>query len=362
MNLAFDRKKTSIFGLFVSAIALVSCGVSTGSTAITAGTSTINAISADLIQEATDSIADDSSTSATALTTESVVSPQTATLTRTCTGGGSAGAAATVTMKLAGSNTVTLTRPKFSVSSDLTETGTLSRVWTPPAGGTIQCNLAATRVRFDWTQDTIVNGLSVAQTFDRARNATRTVTVTASGTQSTKTNNFTATGTRTVTWSTGTGTASGKVTRTKSIASTATRTAKITSADNVDTTLELTTATKTAEPLTVTVVRSATAPYALESKTVKSGTVVATRTGKDRTESTFANVVYDMTSATPCLPTSGTVTVKYFATDSATDATSTSTITFGSTTDSGVSITPTGGNETDFIEYNAKGCDLEKEI
>ncbi|MBS1983670.1 MAG: hypothetical protein JST16_05810 [Bdellovibrionales bacterium] len=360
MNQNIFTKTSLLFGV---SSALLFIGGCSKKSSTTSDSNTTSAIAADSAQEVADGIADDSSTSSSfAAEYTEAYAPSSLSTTRTCSGGGSAGTAVTVGITFSGSQTISLTRPKVSVSSEITETGTLSRVWTPPSTQTIACNAGATRVLFNWANDSIVNGLKVTQTVDRTRNASRTVTVTSSGASVVKTNNFTAKGTRTVTWATGSGTSGSTVSRTKTVTSDVTRTATVTNADGTTSTVNSTVTIADSTPLSVTVVRASTAPYALKTKTISSGTVTATRTGVDRVESAYTDVVYDMTSSTPCLPTSGTITVKYFSSDTATTAASTSTITFGASTDSGVSITPEGGTATDYPEYNSTGCDLEKEV
>lgn len=331
----------------------------------TSGTSEVNAttnsIAADSLQEAVDAVADDSATS-TSILSDDTYAPKSVVATHACTASGSPGGGVTVAVTYAGTQTQTLIRTRLSYSNTTVESGTLTRIWAAPAGQTLSCNGAATHVRLDWTSDAAVSGMVTTQQVNRVRSATRVVTKILSGSVSTKTNNFAAVGTRSVYWATGSGVSGSNVTRTKTITSAVARTATVTSLSDVNIDLVTTVTTSSTDPMVVDVVRSITNPWPLVSKTIKSGTLIATRVGTDRTESTMSNVVFDMTSDTPCLPTSGSVAVKYFALDTDTEANSTYTIKFGSTTDSGVSITPEGGSETDFPEYNAKGCDLEKEI
>lgn len=348
-------------GLLFSVVALTACGKDRA----TSSTDSADALAADTLSEVTNSVADDTSTASSLMIED--YRPQSLTVTRTCT---ASGGAATVVITASGSDTQTLTRSKASVSSSITETGTTTRVWTPPTGGSVACNVAGTRAQIPWGTSTAINGLSVLETVDRSRTAVRTVTVTATSKSTTITNNFSAKGNRAVVWSTPSTTpASGTVIREKSISSAMARTASITTASGASLDLATSVTIPAATPLVVDVVRSTTAPFALQTKTIKSGTVVNTRSGTDRTESTFADVVHDFSSTntssgtgTPCLPTSGTVTVKYFSPDTATTASSTYTIKFGASTDSGVSITPEGGTEADYPTYDPKGCDLEKEI
>lgn len=357
----FNRQppRVILLAALTAPLGLTTCGKLAASSTLD---STSSAISADTIQEVSDAIADDSSKTASLL--QNTYTPDAVTVSRTCSGGGSANTPVTVGMTLTGSTVVSVTRPKISVSAEVAESGTLSRVWTPPSGQTIQCNAANTHVRFNWASDAIVNGLSVVQTVNRTRNVARTITVTATNTSTTMTNNFTVDGTRSVSWATGAGVdnTAETITRTKTIYSTLNRAATIIAKDGSQIDLSLTISTPVASPIVVDVVRSSLSPYALKTKTIKSGTVTATKAGSERIESTFSNVLYDLAATNPCLPTSGTITVESFKPDTATTATSSYTISFGASTDSGVSITPSGGTETDFSDFNPKGCDLEKEI
>lgn len=333
----------------------------------TAGATFSTSVAADALVDVSDAIADDSSTSSSrefAETSLAVVpddyTAQGVTVSRSCTQPTSINSVS-VNVEFTGSETKSITLPRMGVETVATASGSLGRVWTAQTGVTLACNGAATHVQLNWANDTVVNGLSVTQTGTRGRNATRTITL-SSGLTRTKRNVFTAYGTRSVSWATGDGVSGVTVSRTKTISSNVTRQGTVTDRDGSDQTFTTNVKTATGAPLVVNVVRSSSAPYTLKSKTVKSGTVVATRSGNDRIEFAFADVVYDLTSSTPCLPASGAVTVNYYSPDTATDATSTYTVTFGASTDSGVSITESGGSAVNFEEYAPSGCDLEKEI
>jgi len=332
--------------LFVSATSLlISCGDTSTST-----TDIGNVLAADTISEVSDSIADDSST--TSLLQE--FKPQAFSVSGNCS---ATDGVVTVSRTFSGSQTLELETTKLEISSAVTETGTLSRVWDHPTE-TLACSGSKASVNF--ANDTVVNGLTVTQTVDRERSATRTITHKTTGISKTKTNSSTVEGTRTVIWATGSGEASGVVTRLKSITSNIDRTATITKKDETNETFTVNVATKEGSPLSVEVLRSATSPYAATQKTIKSGVVVSTKTGSQKIESSFDDVVYDVDGSNPCLPTSGSITVSTFIPETATTASSVYTITFGEDTDSTVAISKDGATAEDFAEFDAKGCDLEK--
>lgn len=279
------------------------------------------------------------------------------TYSRTCTQA-SATDPVTVAVTLSGSRESTISKTRVSIASSIEHSGSLSRVWTPPSGQTIACNPNAKRVYLDWTNDSIVNGLSVAVSFDRSRTASRTTTFTRKGTQVETSDSFSAKGSRTATWATG-GTSGGSVTRTKTVTSDVTRTRSFANAAGQSASIEMNVKTKSGAPLVIDVKR-ASSGLALQQKTIKSGTVVVTRTGKDRVETDFSNLVFDYSNSERCMPTSGSVSGRYYASADATEASATYTIEFGADNESGVSFTKDGVS-AEFEAFSPWNCDLDQE-
>jgi hypothetical protein len=311
------------------------------------------------IEEVADSISDGSTGQTTSMlnTALTSVNPLTNdfTLTRACT---ASGGVATVNVTFSGSKSLSLSGPNFTIANEVTVSGTRQRVWTPPAGQTVECTVNGYFASIPWTNDTVMNGLSLTDTFNRTRNVTRTFTKKADNTTKTRTDNFSATGTRTTAWSTGSS-GSGTITRTLNTTSSVTRTKSYTKADGTSGDISMSVSTKSDAPIVVDVVRSST-NYVWITKTIKSGTMVAVKSGGGRVETAFNNVVFTK-GDNSCLPTSGTINGSYFETESDTTASHTFTITFGADTTSQVSISRDGEAAVDFDVYSSKGCDLDVE-
>jgi hypothetical protein len=274
------------------------------------------------------------------------------TVARTCT---ASGGVATVSETWSGTWSKTNSRTKVTVEMSAKASGTQSRVWTPPTGQSLSCHTTNNRANIDWSSEGVVNGLKLAIDTDRTR--TRTMSITTTKKSKSKTIESTAKGTRTITWATGTSTST-TVTRNKTISSSIARTMNKTE-DGVSTTKSVTVATKSGADLSVDVVRLK-ADGSLVTKTIKAGTLVATFADTSRVETTFENVVIDMTQDDPCTPTSGTITGSVYAVD-ATEATSTFTIKFGQDTDSTISYEATGTTAEDGADFAIQGCDLASE-
>ncbi|MEK7689613.1 MAG: hypothetical protein AAB425_01185, partial [Bdellovibrionota bacterium] len=201
----------------------------------------------------------------------------------------------------------------------------------------------------------------MTSTINGTRTHSRTMTVTASGSQTPSTSTATIAGTRTVTWAKSTGTVSTTITRTKTHTGSVTRTKSFTKKDGSTGSLNHTHAVTATAPIVISVARNATSG-ALITKTIVSGTMVSTNnTDSSHVDSAYTNVVFDFASSDVCLPTSGTIAGSVFASGETT-ASKTYVITFGATTDSGVSIAYDGGTAEDYPDYEFKGCELEREV
>lgn len=319
----------------------------------TLDTDTMAEMAAGSMDDAIESAADDAGYSSTTFL-GGEITPLTADYSRTCTVDGSG--AVTVDANLSVNESVTVTRSRGVGVTTVTDSGTLSRVWTPPSGITLACS-SKNRVYLDWTADASVNGLAVAISFNRTRNITNVFTPT-SGLARTRSLTYVASGTRAVTWAVGS-TSGDAVTRVKTITSTAARTRTYTSAAGVSTDLATTVSTKSGDPLVIEVTRSVSAGT-LSTKKIASGTLVVTKSGSGKVELTYDDVLFSFAASDPCMPISGTISGSYYAEDSDT-ASKTFTVTFGADTDSTSSITFEGSTSEDFAELTVSGCDLKKE-
>ncbi|MGK5087583.1 hypothetical protein WDW86_08500 [Bdellovibrionota bacterium FG-2] len=313
------------------------------------------------LEDAAESLGEESTySSSSALNVLSELAPHAAALTttggldvsRTCTAG--AAGAVTVAETWSGTMTKSVVRPKATLASSLTVTGTQSRVWTPPTGQTLACT-ANNRAQVRWANDNVVSGLSLKVTTDRTR--TRTVDLKTSKQTVSRAVQGVVKGARTITWAVGTKTAT-TLARTKTISSSVTRDVTTTTS-GVAETLSYTVATKTGEDLNVEVTRLI-ADGSWVSKKVVSGTVVLTKPDGTRIENTFKDLLFESAQDDPCLATSGSITGAVYA-SGATAASKTYVITFGQDTDSGISITEDGGTAVDAPEIVIQGCDLSVE-
>lgn len=353
--------------VLTSALAVTACGKKTASES--GGTTTDSETKTQKIsnglEDATDAVADNSSSSSTA----SLITGETdITITRACTKHATDG---TVSVVITGSGTgiKTTTAKTITFTTTYTGSGTETRKWTPPSGQTIACNDKNEYVKFKYTDDAVVKGLKTEVTVDK----TRSITVNATGVKrngetvsKTKKAGATTKGTRTITWGVATASDPTKyLARTHTIESSVTRTKTFTNDAGTDDTLETTVKTVSGSPMVVTVERASPGTPALSSKVINSGTVRVTKTGESSvTQLEFSNVKYDFTSTTICVPISGTITTKSFADATTTTESSKCTIKFGEDTTSystGISITCDSGSTTEYTEYNTKGCDLERE-
>ncbi|MCX6124746.1 MAG: hypothetical protein NTV34_08355, partial [Proteobacteria bacterium] len=294
------------------------------------------------------------------------------TITKTCTANLPSAGNVQVLWTRSGSGSVTKTFARATLVSTLSGSGTETRSWSAPTGKTLACNSASSGVRVNWSDDTVVKGLVLKADVSRTHKMSHVWTRTKTGVSTTLVHENTTTGTRTVTWETPTvGTASGTVTitMTKSVVldhkTSVTRTPKD---GGTATTVSAKVITDSTAPLSVTVVRSGTsaATSTIQSKTVKSGTVVSTDdTSGYITKSKFADVKYDLssTNTTKCIPVSGTISGEVYESATATTALKKYIITFGvtdSSTDSGITIAYDGTPAEEYT-YSYQACDLGRE-
>jgi hypothetical protein len=281
-------------------------------------------------------------------------------LARACAVGATANSVV-VTDTHSGSGTKTASKGggKVTVTATVTRSGTDTRTWTAPTGQTLACRSATSSAKIDWANAAVVSGLTLH--VDVAKEEDRSLSILNSKKATTKTTtaNSHVSGTRDVTWATGTDTAT-MIDRTKTVKYSVTRTRVGTAADGTSMSLSNGVATKDGAPLAVEVNRLKT-DGSLQKETIHSGTVVNTLKDGSTVQMAFNEVVYDLTSATPCQPSSGTITGSTFAAG-ATAAASTFTLNFAdATADSGVSITiGANGTPASYDGFNAKECELAR--
>ena len=366
---------------------LASCGTKSSSD----GTTTTTATSTDAvsttgsltIDSATDALSEGSTPGTTGLVefanpnlNLTTTADTDITVSRACTANKPATGNAEVVWTRTGTGTLTKTLPRTTRVTTVVGKGSETRDWVAPSGKTVSCNNAGAAVRVDWSDTSVVNGLTMTATVDRSHEISTVFTVTKTSATYTLVNNNATKGKRVVTWATPTvAAASGTTTITmnKSITldhtTTVTRTPAIGSA-----TVTKTTGVKTDDgaPLSVSVVRSGStvAGSTIQSVTVNSGTVVATdQTDNSVTKSTFGSLKYDLTSSNTakCIPVSGTISGKVYANAAAVTAGTTSktyVITFGSSDASiasGVTIAYDDGAAVEY-QYSNDGCDLAREM
>lgn len=321
----------------------------------------VNQLSSESIEDTADGIAD-GSTSSTALSALAQLKMESSSpafnISRSCAVDDGTGVT-TVTASYTGTRSLSFDNGRIAMSCSMTQAGTLTRTWTPKTAGDISCNTAMTYAKVPWGDNTKIDGLQMIQTFDRTRNFARTFSRNGQTIKS-RTDNFTAKGTRTLTWGTGT-VADGLLTRVNTLTSDVIRNKTFTKGNGGEASITMTVKTMNDAPIQVEVVRTSISPWDIQTKTVKSGTIQATRDGGGRAEVTFNDVVFDLrdTNVNKCLPTSGSITGKYFESADATTPSHTFTITFGASTSSGVSISRDGADAEDYDTYTPKGCDLE---
>jgi hypothetical protein len=316
--------------------------------------------------EATESIAESgSSSSFQPLSNDIEPLTSTGTITRDCNQIDTVVSTATVTsgsvnLTFAGTDSVNFSRTLNSSTLDVTlnvaKAGTENRVWTP---ATCLGNYA----NVDWSNYASIGSLTLTINLSRAIDRSGTVTITkANGNTETRnlTDELDVVGSRLITWSTPT-TSSGTITLNKSIVSSVTRARSFTRLNGATATGSETVTVGTANPLLVTVYRNSTG-LGLISKTITGGQVSVTKSDGSVSKCTFSNVLFSFANSNSykCLPKSGSITCEKFASGANTTPDSTVVITFGASTNTGVSYSVDGATDEDFKTYNVRGCDLEK--
>lgn len=313
---------------------------------------------ADQLDDVVSAAADDTASVSMAMQDSSLEPTATSiTRSRACVVDSTTGGA-NVTVTLTGSATNTVTIGSFiSIESADSLSGKVSRVWTKPTGGSALTCTSSGYVNIGWGTSAAISGLKAATTIDTT--ATKEVTVTNSRKGTSKKASVTRVvkGNRAITWGAPNLTST-TASVTKTITSDVARTFTVVDKDGNTKEMVATTTIADASPLKITVVRTLSTG-AWSSKTV-SGTVTATLKSGGKIESVLSSVKYSADSKTKCVPVSGSVTSSIYA-DGSTTAAKTYTVTFGSSTDNGVSVAEGSATAEDSDKFLIKNCDLESE-
>ncbi len=291
------------------AISLSGCGTkSTKKDYAAYNLSASESTASSLIQDAVDSAgagesADSNTTSLALLSATTADQSKGFTPTRTCAANAADGS---VTVTITGDLNRTFTRDNGRRSMSRSVTGTLSetRKW-DHTSAVLACDSANTHAKVGTIlAGNTIAGLSLVLTSDRTRTATTTLTNSVRKTTTSTSIKTQVSGTRTITWTSQT-TAGGVLTRVKSVTAATTRTL---TKDGATTAWSI----ATSSPLTVTVERSATSPYAISSKKFTGTLVSSLTTDTTKTvEKTFTDFKLTVDSEGKCTVASGTLSVSF---------------------------------------------------
>jgi hypothetical protein len=160
----------------------------------------------------------------------------------------------------------------------------------------------------DWSSD--LAGLKMQLEFERSRTMTMSTTNKKKGRTWEHNRSFSAAGTRTVEWGAVDASATTDLVREKSVVSSVNRKIQAKNKKGETKSIDLVVKTAEAAPLKVRVERDKTSKE-LKKKTIKSGTIVATRNADGRVEGTFSDVVLTF-DGKECVGESGSVVTKFY--------------------------------------------------
>lgn len=199
--------------------------------------------------------------------------------------------------------TFEIERPRLTATHTIKGSHSMERIWT--ADFAIDCTEGDT-VNVDWKSD--VAGLKLVANVSRSLENEHTLTHT-SGRSVERSVTIKAEGQREIEWL-ASEEADGLITRDKVVKSSMTRSVKTDNSKGVEKDLNFTVETKEDAPFEIQVVRNAST-LALQSKTIASGTLVATRANDGRVESTFENLKMTFADGA-CQLATGKVTASFF--------------------------------------------------
>ena len=309
MKFEFSKLSLTLFSAL-----LLGCG-GTDDARVEGGSSTQLAADSDLSQatvsasltESLDSLSDTNLvvSSGTSLALSGAALENTATVDKTCA---VAGDTAVVTINRDRTNTWELTTKRMTISSSLVASQDIVRTWSKE-GTAIACSGKSAAIDFEGD----LTGYKLDVTVDRTaeRSFERTLIKTQEAVKSSSKN--VSKGTRSVEWLSQTANADGTFTRSKSIAFSVAHSIAIVNAKKEAKAIDLKVETKADAPLKVAVTWDKLSEgRALQSKLIKSGTIVASKDGAGSMEATFSNILLTFT-ADACALTSGSMTAKVYA-------------------------------------------------
>ncbi len=260
---------------------------------------------------------------------------------------------AVVTIATTMDRSVSVDRPNMSMSRTVTGASSQTRTWSMSKEGAavaVTCGPNKRAASIDWSSD--LAGLKLQLEFERSRSHSTKMTNKKKNKTKEHSRSFSASGTRTIEWGAVDSAESTALVREKTVSSNVNR--KFNAINKKGETKEVELSVKTAEsaPLKVRVVRDKTTK-ALQKKTIKSGTIVATRNKDGRAESTFADVVLSF-DGTECVGESGSIVTKFYAEGSDVAVKS-----LKLTLDGGVYTLTDGDSGDDKGEIAEIGCDAE---
>ncbi len=252
---------------------------------------------------------------------------------------------AVVAIKRSAALTNTIDRPGFKTQISFTSYDDRQRTWAK-TGGAVKCAAGKKHAALKFAD---MQGVSLDATSKRSRASELIIENKKKGTSVTRGVKTTAEGTRHIDWS-ATTVAGATTTLEKTVTSSMKRTLEAKNKKGETKSLAATVATKDGAPLSIAVERD-TATGDAVSRTIKSGTLVATNADGTRVETTFTNVKY--TKEGGCLAASGKIAGTVFAKDAA-EAAATWAIDFDT---EAKDLVTSDGKELDF---SPDGCDLDE--
>ena len=220
------------------------------------------------------------------------------------------GNSAVITVSSAVNDNESKTRDKGARSETRTMTGssTMTRTWLRTDGTPVVCDASGRAAEIDWSNP---DKLQLSVAFERTRSSSRIIVRDGAASQKSESKSESSKGVRTINWSANTSSATaGNVVGNKSIVSSATRDVSIKNSSGLDRSLSMSIKTKSDAPLKVAVERDAS--KSIVSKTISSGTLVATNATDSRIETVFKDLKISFMSS-ECKPLSGSVAVSFFS-------------------------------------------------
>ena len=213
---------------------------------------------------------------------------------------------------------MTKDRPNMSMSRTVSGSSTQTRIWSMTKSGVavpVLCGPNNKAALIDWSGD--LAGMKLDVSFERSRSHSISMTNKKKGKEKTweHSRSFSASGNRKIEWSAVDAAVTTAIVREKTISSNVNRTVNVTKKDGSKEELAFAVKTSDDAPLKVRVERDKTTK-ALQKKTIKSGTIVATRNTDGRIESSFSDVVLSF-DGKECVGDSGSVVTKFYAEGSA---------------------------------------------